>query len=120
MTKFEIKRRTPGFFCFVFLKKIKSLQEYNFYELSIKIYNYKFIRKVTLTKWRYPADISDNCIKCRDEIEIYPPNGNCIADCGPKIYPRDDKNQCSDCHWICYTCFSFAIDNYLSCIEDRR
>ena len=76
--------------------------------------------EVTLTKCRYPGDVSDNCINCPDENKyIYPPDGTCVADCGPRFYPRDDMNQCRDCHWTCYTCWSYAEDNCLSCIDDR-
>jgi hypothetical protein len=76
--------------------------------------------EVTLTKCRYPGDVSDNCVSCPDENKyIYPPNGNCVDDCGPRFYKRDDMNQCRDCHWTCYTCWSYAIDNCLSCIDDR-
>ena len=76
--------------------------------------------EVSLTKCRYPGDVSDNCISCPDENKyIYPPNGNCVADCGVRFYPRDDMNQCRDCHYTCYTCWSYAINNCLSCIDDR-
>ena len=76
--------------------------------------------EVSLTKCRYPGDISDNCISCPDENKyIYPPDGSCVSDCGPRFYPRDDMNQCRDCHWTCYTCWSYAYNNCLSCIDDR-
>ena len=76
--------------------------------------------EVTLTKCRYPGDVSDNCISCPDETPyIYPPTGDCVLDCGPRFYPRDDMFQCRDCHWTCYTCWSYAINNCLSCIDDR-
>ena len=76
--------------------------------------------EVALTKCRYPGDVSDNCISCPDENKyIYPPNGNCVSDCGVRFYPRDDMNQCRACHWTCYTCWSYAENNCLSCIDDR-
>ena len=76
--------------------------------------------EVTLTKCRYPGDTSDNCISCPDENKfIYPPNGNCVDDCGVRFYPREDMNQCRDCHFTCYTCSSYAYNNCLSCIDDR-
>ena len=76
-------------------------------------------QEVSLTKCRYPGDVSDNCISCPDEQFIYPPTGNCVKDCGPRFYPRDDMNQCRECHYTCYTCFGYAINNCLSCIDDR-
>ena len=76
--------------------------------------------EVALTKCRFPGDVSDNCISCPDENKyIYPPNGNCVSDCGVRFYPRDDMNQCRACHWTCYTCWSYAENNCLSCIDDR-
>ena len=76
--------------------------------------------EVTLTKCRYPGDVSDNCISCPDENKyIYPPDGNCVKECGVRYYPRDDMNQCRSCHWTCYTCWSYAENNCLSCIDDR-
>ena len=76
--------------------------------------------EVALTKCIYPGDVSDNCISCPDENKyIYPPNGNCVSDCGVRFYPRDDMNQCRACHWTCYTCWSYAENNCLSCIDDR-
>ena len=76
--------------------------------------------EVSLTKCRFPGDVSDNCISCPDENKyIYPPNGNCVSECGPRFYPRDDMNQCRDCHYTCYTCFGYAYNNCSSCIDDR-
>ena len=76
--------------------------------------------EVTVTKCRYPGDISDNCISCPDESPyIYPPNGNCVSDCGVRYYKRDDINQCRSCHPTCYECFSYGEFNCTSCIDDR-
>ena len=76
--------------------------------------------EVTVTKCRYPGDISDNCISCPDETPyIYPPNGNCVIDCGPRFYKRDDINQCRDCHPTCYECWGYEYNNCISCIDDR-
>ena len=75
--------------------------------------------EVTVTKCRYPGDISDNCISCPDETPyIYPPNGNCVSDCGVRYYPRDDIYQCRSCHSTCYTCWGYEYNNCLSCIDD--
>ena len=75
--------------------------------------------EVTVTKCKYPGDISDNCISCPENNLIYPPNGNCVTDCGVRFYPRDDINQCRACHPYCYECFGFAQNNCRSCIDDR-
>ena len=76
--------------------------------------------EVSLTKCRFPGDVSDNCISCPDENKyIYPPTGDCVKDCGPRFYPRDDMNQCRDCHYTCYTCFGYAHNNCTSCIDNR-
>ena len=76
--------------------------------------------EVSLTKCRYPGDVSDNCISCPDENPfIYPPTGDCVKECGPRFYARDDMFQCRDCHYTCYTCWSYAYNNCLSCIDDR-
>ena len=76
--------------------------------------------EVTVTKCRYPGDVSDNCISCPDETPyIYPPNGNCVNDCGVRFYKRDDINQCRSCHYTCYECWSYEETNCISCIDDR-
>ena len=76
--------------------------------------------EVTVTKCKYPGDISDNCISCPEENRyIYPPTGNCVSDCGPRFYPRPDINQCRDCHNTCYECTGYAYNNCTSCIDER-
>ena len=75
--------------------------------------------EVSVTKCRYPGDISDNCISCPDETPyIYPPNGNCVKDCGVRFYPRDDMFQCRDCHHTCYECWGYESNNCISCTDD--
>ena len=75
--------------------------------------------EVSVTKCRYPGDISDNCISCPDENPlIYPPNGNCVNDCGVRFYPRYDINQCRACHHTCYECNGFEYNNCLSCTDN--
>ena len=75
--------------------------------------------EVSVTKCRYPGDISDNCISCPDENPyIYPPNGNCVKDCGVRFYPRDDMFQCRDCHYTCYECWGYEYNNCISCTDD--
>ena len=75
--------------------------------------------EVSVTKCRYPGDISDNCISCPDESPyIYPPNGNCVNDCGVRFYKRDDIYQCRACHHTCYTCTGYAYNNCTSCTDN--
>ena len=75
--------------------------------------------EVSVTKCRYPGDISDNCISCPDESPyIYPPTGNCVNDCGTRYYPRKDIYQCRSCHHTCYTCSSYEFNACLSCTDN--
>ena len=75
--------------------------------------------EVSVTKCKYPGDMSDNCISCpNDSPYIYPPNGNCVNDCGVRFYPRDDMLQCRECHPICYECWGSQENACISCTEN--
>ena len=75
--------------------------------------------EISVTKCRYPGDISDNCIACPDESPyIYPPTGECVSDCGVRYYHRNDINQCRPCDPSCYTCSSYENNACLSCTDN--
>ena len=71
--------------------------------------------ELALSHCEYPGDTTDNCITCAEEnIYIYPPDGSCVSDCGVQYYKNDYMNQCRPCHEICYRCWDYMNNIYLS------
>ena len=72
--------------------------------------------KPLTTHCEIPSTAGDDCATCPEEtIYINPKDGSCTNICPVGMYPRDDINQCRECHYTCYTCFGPFYNNCLSC-----
>ena len=72
--------------------------------------------KPITTHCEYPGDIGDKCITCPEEtIYINIVDGSCTNTCPALYYPRDDINECRECHFTCYTCTGPFYNNCTSC-----
>ena len=62
------------------------------------------------------ADISSNCLICRENKKyLHAVDGSCLDECPPTYFGNDKILQCRECHETCYRCTDRFYNNCTAC-----